>query len=153
MTIEAEEQQTNLKAAAAALVEMTNRLRRTQAEVQRLGFIARGFVEKDISGSTGRSLAAWATAAEALAAALNSAVSDPTRFGAAQTLVAAERPRLATLRAYLERAPEKVGKVPGAVLKPAQRAEFLNEMSEQVTAVKSLEQYLARLAAGSANAG
>ncbi len=78
---------------------------------------------------------------------------DPTRLGAALALAAAERPRLAALRAYLERAPEKVGKVPGAVLKPAQRAEFLNEMSEQVAAIKSLEQYLARLAAGPTSAG
>ena len=151
--IEDEEQQANLEAAAAALHEMTGRLRRIQEEVRQLGFIARGFVEKDVSGSTGRSLADWAKAADALGAALGSAISDPSRLGSAQALVAAERPRLATLRAYLQRAPEKVGKVPGAVLKPPQRAKFLNEMSEQAAAVQSLEQRLARLAAGSASAG
>jgi hypothetical protein len=153
MAVEDEEQQSNLRAAADSLRVMTNRLRRIQSEVQRLGFFARSFVEKDISGSTGRSLAAWSTAAEVLATALASAVSDPARLGAALSLVAAERPRLATLRAYLERAPEKVGKVPGAVLKPSQRAEVLSEMDGQVAAIKALEQYLARLAAGPANAG
>jgi hypothetical protein len=153
MAVEDEEQQSNLRAAADSLRIMTDRLRRIQSEVQRLGFFARSFVEKDISSSTGRSLAAWGTAAEALATALASALSDPARLVAALSLVAAERPRLATLRAYLERAPEKVVKVPGAVLKPSQRAEVLSEMDGQVAAIKALEQYLARLTAGPTNAG
>ncbi|MGH2387911.1 MAG: hypothetical protein ACRDIE_06860 [Chloroflexota bacterium] len=153
MAIDDDRQRANLEAAAAAVREMTGRLRKTQAQVQRLGFIARGFVEKDVSGSTGRSLADWAKAGDALGAALAAAPADPQSQARAGALLAAERPRLATLRAYLERAPEKVSKVPGAVLKPAQRAEFLQEMSEQVAAVQSLEQHLARIAASLPAAG
>jgi hypothetical protein len=153
MAIEDNRQRADLEATAVEVRELTNRLRMVQGEVRKLGFIARAFVERDISGSTGRSLADWANAADALGTVLAAAASDPQRRAAAGALVAAERPRLATLRAYLERAPEKVNKVPGAVLKPAQRTQFLNEMSDQVAAVQSLEQRLARVAASLPNAG
>ncbi len=152
MAIEDNRQRADLEATAAEVRELTNRLRMVQGEVRKLGFIARAFVERDISSSTGRSLADWANAADALGKVLAAAASDPQRQAAAGALVAAERPRLATLRAYLERAPEKVNKVPGAVLKPAQRIQFLNEMSDQVAAVQSLEQHLARVAASLPNA-
>ena len=147
MAIEDDQQRASLEAAVAAVRELTSRLRQVQGEVQRLGFIARAFVERDISSSTGRSLADWTKAADALGSALAAAPADPQSRARAAALVAAERPRLATLRAYLERAPEKVNKVPGAVIKPTQRAQFLKEMSEQVAAVQSLEQHLARVAA------
>lgn len=135
-----------LDATAGSVREMTGRLKYIQTEVQGLGFIARTFVEKDFSSSTGRGLADWARAAEALAVALEAARDNPqARPRAAQT-IGAERPRLATLRAYLERAPQKVTMIPGGMLKPAQRADFLREVADQVRAVQEIERQLALLA-------
>ena len=145
--------QANLESTLTSVRSLTERLKQTQARVQSLGFIARGFVEKDISGSTGRSLPEWAKAAESLSAMLAAAGNDAQARARAAQAIAAERPRLAALRAYLERAPEKVGKVPGAVLKPAQRADFLREVGDQARAIESLEQQLAELAEALASAG
>ena len=122
------------------------------SKVLNLGFIARTFVEKDFSGSTGRGLADWAKAGDSLAGVLDTASRDPQSYARASQLIASERPRLASLRAFLERAPEKVGKVPGAVLKPAQRADLLREVGDQARALQALEQDLARLAEGLASA-
>jgi len=153
MGLDAEALRAALETTAGSVRVMTANLKRTQAEVQNLGFIARTFVEKDFSGSTGRGLADWAKAADTLAGVLDSASRDPQTYGRAAQAIAAERPRLASLRAYLERAPEKVNKVPGAVLKPAQRADFLREVGDQARALSALEQDLARLAEGLASAG
>lgn len=153
MALDAEALRAALETTAGSVRVMTANLKRTQAEVQNLGFIARTFVEKDFSGSTGRGLAEWAKAADTLAGVLDAASRDPHAHGRAAQAIAAERPRLASLRAYLERAPEKVSKVPGAVLKPAQRADFLREVSDQASALAALEQDLARLAEGLASAG
>lgn len=153
MGLDAEALPAALETTAGSVRVMTAHLKRTQAEVQNLGFIARTFVEKDFSGSTGRGLADWVKAAETLAGVLESASRDPQAYRRASQAIAAERPRLASLRAYLERAPEKVNKVPGAMLKPAQRADFLREVSDQASALAALEQNLARLAESLASAG
>ncbi|HVA91405.1 MAG TPA: hypothetical protein VNL71_16360 [Chloroflexota bacterium] len=153
MGYDTEALRSTLESTAQAVRAMTVRLKRTQAEVQGLGFIARSFVEKDISGSTGRSLADWAKAADTLASVLDAASRDGQAQGRATQAITAERPRLAALRAYLERAPQKVNMVPGGMLKPAQRADFLREVGDQARAIQALEQDLARLAEGLASVG
>ncbi len=153
MRQDAEALRSAMEITAQAVRAMSIRLKRIQGEVQALGFIARSFVEKDISSSTGRSLADWARAADTLASVLDTASRDEQAQGRATQAIAAERPRLAALRAYLERAPQKVGLVPGAVLKPAQRADFLREVGDRTRAIKALEQDLARLAESLASAG
>jgi hypothetical protein len=153
MGLDAEALHAALETTAGAMRVMTTRLNSTQAEVRNLGFIARTFVEKDFAGSTGRGLADWAKAADALAGVLEAASRDPHTYGRAAQAIAAERPRLVSLRTYLERAPEKVSKVPGAVLKPAQRADFLREVGDQARALQALELDLARLAEALPSAG
>ncbi|MDB5057587.1 MAG: hypothetical protein JWO59_1059, partial [Chloroflexi bacterium] len=116
---------------------MERQLRTTQAEVSGLGFFARGFVEKDIKGNTGRSFGDWITATERLRAALSAA--QQGKPAEALRIIADELPRIASLRQYLQRAPQKINIVPAAVLKPQQRADFLQHVSAQEQSLQTLE--------------
>lgn len=122
------------------LQRMEAQLRATQADVQGLPFLARGFVERDISGATGRSLADWAAATNRMYQTL-APLARGTGMGdaGAASLIQAELPRLVALRAYLQKAPEKVNMVPAAILKPQQRAEFLGHVGRQVTELQALD--------------
>src|ERR1035437_7076452 len=46
----------------AALTDLEGRLHLVQARVSGLGFFARGFVEKDVTGATGRTFSDWISA-------------------------------------------------------------------------------------------
>jgi hypothetical protein len=126
---------------------MEQQLRLTQKEVQGLGFLARGFVQRDISSNTGRGYDEWIAAAGRLHATLTRILSGlPAVSSSADSkTIAEELRRLGTLRAYLEDAPKKVQMVPGAVLKPQQRGEFLGMVAQQVEALKGLEANLAAI--------
>jgi hypothetical protein len=144
----------SLGEAAASLQQMAAQLKTIQAEVQGLGFFARGFVEKDISGATGRSLGEWVAAATALKAAIAAATNlDPQAIARARQTLTAELPRIAALRGYLQRAPQKVNAVPAAVLKPQRRAEFLDRVEQEQQELQALEGQLSALAEALASAG
>jgi hypothetical protein len=131
-------------ATVAALRRMEGDLETTKREVQSLGFIARSFVERDISSATGRNFGEWLSAAVSLRNSLQrlSGTADGASIDAARGAIAAELPRLRTLRAYLQSAPQKAAKVPGAVLKPQQRTEMLNILQEQTRGLVALESQL-----------
>jgi hypothetical protein len=119
---------------------MESQLRTTQADIQGLPFLARGFVERDIKSSTGRSLAEWAATSSRLYQALAPLASGSNEgAGAAATLIRSELPRLATLRTYLQKAPDKINMVPAAMVKPQQRAEFLENVQREVEELQVLE--------------
>src|SRR5579862_51088 len=89
------------------LQRMEAQLRSTHADVQGLPFLARGFVEGDIKKSTGRGLGDWAIASNRLHQALLPLASAPgADTTQAASLIAAELPRLASLREYLRKAPQ-----------------------------------------------
>jgi hypothetical protein len=128
------------------LQHMEGQLRATQADVQGLPFLARGFVERDINKSTGRSLGEWAAASNRMYQALAPVASGADAASAA-SLIAAELPKLAGLRTYLQQAPEKVNMVPAAMLKPQQRTQFLGHVQQQVAELQVLENELRAIAA------
>ena len=138
--------------AVATLEAMERELKDTQTQVQGLGFFARGFVERDISGATGRGFPEWIAATAQIRQAIAPLAAGSPAPAARQTL-ADELPRLARLRAYLQKAPEKVNMVPAGVLKPAQRSQFLAAVAEQTTQLGLLEAALAAIAADLAAAG
>ena len=142
---------THVQESVAALADMEQQLEATQAEVTGLGFFARGFVEKDISGATGRGFGDWIKAAGRLRAALCT-IQTASRAESART-IADELPRIAQLRTYLQSAPEKINKVPAAVLKPQQRSEILQHVSKQEAGLGSLETKLQAIAAILTRAG
>ena len=135
-----------VRQAVATLEAMERELRSTQAQVQGLGFFARGFVERDISGATGRGFPEWIAATGRVRQALAPLGAGAPAPAARQTL-AEELPRLARLRAYLQKAPDKVNMVPAGVLKPAQRSQFLAAVAEQTTQLQRLEAELAAISA------
>jgi hypothetical protein len=140
--------QESARSALQTLTALEQQLQATQQRVKGLGFIARGFVERDINSATGRGFGEWIAAAGRLKSSLvplASGPSGPAVTTARQTLTD-EQPRLAVLRGYLERAPEKMNAVPAAVLKPQQRAEVLEQVSQQVKALQTLEQQLSGIA-------
>lgn len=134
------------------LQAMEAQLRATQADVQGLPFLARGFVERDIKGSTGRTFADWIAAAVRVRQTLES-VANGTGGAAAGTAIGAELPQMAVLRGYLQKAPEKVNAVPAAMLKPPQRAHFVGRVQAQVADLQSLEVDLGRIVAALGSAG
>ena len=141
--------QPHVAAATATIAKMEQQLRETQADLQKLPFFARAFVERDISSSTGRSFADWLPAAARLRGALEPLAGDPapTQADAARRAIQDELPRLAKMRAYMTRVPEKINMVPGGMLKPQQRQGFLAHVEQQVLAVQTLEGELAAIAA------
>lgn len=138
--------------AVATLEAMERELKDTHAQVQGLGFFARGFVERDISGATGRGFPEWIAATAHIRQALAPIAAGKPAPAARQTL-ADELPRLARLRAYLQKAPDKVNMVPAGVLKPAQRSQFLAAVAEQTAQLGLLEAELAAIAADLAAVG
>jgi|GEM_PF-1963805 len=138
--------------AVTTLEAMERELKDTQAQVQGLGFFARGFVERDISGATGRGFPEWIAATAQIRQALTPLAASKPAPAARQTL-ADELPRLAKLRAYLQKAPDKVNMVPAGVLKPAQRSQFLAAVAEQTAQLGLLEAELASITADLAAAG
>lgn len=148
-----QDQPTTIQARAAAatttIAAMEQQLRETQADLQKLPFFARAFVERDMSSSTGRSFADWLSGAARLRGALAPLAGDPaaTQADAARRAIQDELPRLATLRAYMTKAPEKVNMVPGGMLKPQQRQDFLAHVQQQAQAIQTLEGELAAIGA------
>ncbi len=135
----------NLQNAITALADMESQLQTIQSKVAGLGFFARGFVEKDIKGATGRSFAEWIKAAERVRQILARAGNgDQTE---AMRAIGDELPRVAVLRAYLQNAPKKLNMVPAAVLKPQQRAVLLSQVSLEDASLQSLETLLRDISA------
>jgi hypothetical protein len=128
----------------AALTDLEGRLHLVQARVSGLGFFARGFVEKDVSGATGRTFGDWVSACERLRGKLASA--RVPSMGEARALILEELPRVAVFRQYLLRAPQKITMVPTAVLKPQQRGELLDQVERQGESLQRLEALLQRVA-------
>ncbi len=133
-----------IQEATTALARMEQQLRSTQAQVAGLGFFARGFVEKDIHGATGRSFGDWITAASRLRAVLSAIPAGPPAD--TKRAIEAELTRVAVLRQYLQRAPQKINMVPAAVLKPQQRADFLKNVASQDQSLQALETQLQAIA-------
>jgi hypothetical protein len=144
MTQSADQLAAQIQETVNALSEMEHQLRATQSEVSGLGFFARGFVEKDISSNTGRSFGDWISATTRLRTTLSAA--QQGQQADARRAIQDELPRIASLRQYLQRAPQKINMVPAAVLKPQQRAEFLRHVSEQEQNLQSLETKLQAIA-------
>ena len=136
-----------IEATAQKVQAMEGQLRSIQADVHKLPFLARGFVERDISSSTGRSLGEWAAASQRMHQALSNVVQTGAGgLGGLKSAIATELPKLGVLRAYLAKAPDKVGAVPAAVLKPQQRGRFLELVQAQVTQIVALEGDLGAIA-------
>jgi hypothetical protein len=137
--------QEQARTAMQTLTSMEQQLRETHQQVQGLGFIGRGFVERDISSATGRGFGEWIAAAVRLRECLNPVASGSGGATSARQILTDELPRLAALRGYLEKAPQKLNAVPGAVLKPQQRGEVLAQVGQQVQALQTLEGQLAAI--------
>jgi hypothetical protein len=127
------------------LQRLESQLRATQADIKGLPFLARGFVERDISSSTGRNLAEWIATSNRITQAL-APLADGAPAGSAGQVIQSELPRLEALRAYLQKAPEKAKMVPSAMLKPQQRTEFLEQLARQLEELQALEDDLRRVA-------
>lgn len=155
MAVDWSEVGNQVAATVAALKRMEGNLELTMREVQQLGFIARSFVERDISSATGRNFGEWRTAAAALRASLEQVqgAGSTTAVAPARRAIATELPRLRVLRTYLQQAPQKAAKVPGAVLKPQQRTEFLRIVQEQASGLDALESQLVSIDAALSQAG
>ena len=138
--------QARARQAVATLEAMERELNDTHAQVQGLGFFARGFVERDISGATGRGFLEWIAATARVRQAIAPLAAGSQAPAARQTL-ADELPRLAKLRAYLQKAPDKVNMVPAGMLKPAQRSQFLVAVAEQSAQLGLLETALTAISA------
>ena len=140
--------QARASAATATIAAMEQQLQETQADLRKLPFFARAFVERDFSSSTGRSFADWLSAAARLRGALTPLTTGPAPAGAdpARRAIQDELPQLAKLRAYMTKAPEKVNMVPGGMLKPQQRQSFLEHVEQQARAIQTLEGELAEIA-------
>lgn len=127
---------------------LEDQLRKIQAEIKGLPFLARGFVERDISSSSGRNLTEWTVASQKMQQALSRAAQGVDADGRSlAATIAVELPKLASLRNYLSSAPQKVDKVPAAVLRPQQRAQFLEQVQQQVAQIRGLESALGAVAA------
>jgi hypothetical protein len=144
MSASANALEVRIQETVAALGEMEQRLRTTQAQVAGLGFFARGFVEKDIRGATGRSFGDWIAATSRLRSVLSSISNAPHRE--AKRAIEDELSKVAVLREYLQRAPQKINMVPAAVLKPQQRTEFLQSVASQEQSLHALATNLKAIA-------
>jgi len=146
----ADELEALIRESQTALSEMEQQLRKTQAAVSGLGFFARGFVEKDISSATGRGFDNWIDAI----VRLRDALLDAPAFSPQHLKVLTdELPQVGVLRNYVQSAPQKMGKVPAAVLKPQQRAEFVQRVADQEAELRVLEAKLRSIASAVSQPG
>lgn len=137
-----------LEAVAQQLETLETQLRSLLGDVQKLPFLARGFVERDLSSSTGRSLPEWAAACRTMRQSLLQTIqAGSERHAVAAREIDAELPRLAGLRTYLAGAPKKIKMVPAAFLKPQQQAAVLEQVARQVVELEALETQLRTIAA------
>lgn len=145
MADQSAEIQQHAQQALQTLDTMEQRLRQTQQDVQKLPFLARGFVERELKSATGRSFNDWLAGSTQLRRALSPLLSAGAAAVSARTAIEDELPRLASLRTFLQKVPERANSVPAAILKPAQRAEFVGRVQEQTAGLGQLDSELRAL--------
>jgi uncharacterized protein YoxC len=146
-TMDADLQQ-RLDGVAQQLQDLESQLRSLVGEVQKLPFLAKAFVERDVSSATGRSLVEWAAACRKMQQSLLQAgTGEAVGRTAAVQEIDAELPRLAGLRTYLANAPQKMKMVPAALFKPQQQAAVLEQVNQQVAQLDTLETQLRNIGA------
>jgi hypothetical protein len=133
------------------LAQIEAALREVQDKLATAPVFVRTFASSEVSRGTGRDIAAWTQAVVGLMAALRDAQAAVVRTRAAGAAgeadravmrqvgarVAAEQPRLEALVGFMQKAPDKITRVPAALFPPAQRDEVLGAIARQVAAVQS----------------
>jgi hypothetical protein len=122
-----------------------------QGEMGKLPFFVRGFIGSEVSRGTGQDIPAWSATLTTLIAGIREAqasidrvraagsVDDASRSVLLQTSerVATEQVRLAALADFMAKAPAKIGMAPAAMLPADRRAELLQTVDRQTTALRN----------------
>ena len=150
---------------SAAVLENLAQIEATLRDVQeKLGaapFVVRTFASAEVSRGTGQDLAAWTRAVAELMAQVRDAQAAVVRArgaGAAGeadravmrqvgTRVAAEQPRLEALVDFMQKAPDKIKRMPAVLFPADQRDEVLGAIAGQVAAMQSALASMPELAA------
>ena len=132
------------------LAQIEAALRDVQEKLATAPFVVRTFASSEVSRGTGQDIAAWTQAVVGLMAQVRDAQAAVVRArgaGAAGeadravmrqvgTRVAAEQPRLEALVGFLQKAPDKITRVPAVLFPAEQRDEVLGAIARQVAAMQ-----------------
>jgi hypothetical protein len=133
------------------LAQIEATLRDVQERLATAPVFVRTFASSEVSRSTGQDIAAWTQAVVGLMATLRDAQAAVARARAAGAAteddravmrqvgarVAAEQPRLEALVGFMQKAPDKITRVPTVLFPAAQRDEVLGAIARQVAAMQS----------------
>jgi hypothetical protein len=125
-------------------------LRDVQDKLATAPFFVRAFASSEVSRGTGQDIPAWTQAVVGLMAAIRDAQVALMRARAAGAAgapdravmrqvgerVAAEQPRLQALVDFMQKAPDKIKRVPAALFPADQRDEVLGAIARQVAAMQ-----------------
>jgi hypothetical protein len=132
------------------LAQIEATLRDVQAKLAAAPFVVRAFASAEVSRGTGQDIPAWTQAVAELMAQVRDAQAAVVRARAAGVAgeadravmrqvgarVAAEQPRLEALVGFLQKAPDKIKKVPAVLFPADQRHEVLGALARQVAAMQ-----------------
>jgi hypothetical protein len=133
------------------LAQIEATLRDVQEKLATAPFFVRAFASSEVSRGTGQDIPAWTQALAGLMAAIRDAQAAVVRTRAAGAAdeadraimrqvgarVAAEQPRLEALVGFMQKAPDKIKKVPAVLFPADQRDEVLGAITRQVAAMQS----------------
>jgi hypothetical protein len=133
------------------LAQIEATLRDVQEKLATAPFVVRTFASAEVSRGTGQDIPAWTRAVAELMAQVRDAQAAVVRArdaGAAAEAdravmrqvgarVAAEQPRLQALVGFMQKAPDKIKKVPAVLFPADQRDEVLRAIAGQVVAMQS----------------
>jgi hypothetical protein len=132
------------------LVQIEAALRDVQEKLATAPIFVRTFASSEVSRGTGQNIAAWTQAVVGLMAQVRDAQAAVVRARAAGAAgeadralmrqvgarVAAEQPRLDALVGFMQKAPDKITRVPAVLFPTAQRDEVLGAIARQVAAMQ-----------------
>jgi hypothetical protein len=132
------------------LAQIEAALRDVQEKLAAAPFFVRAFASAEVSRGTGQDIAAWTQALVGLMATLRDAQAAVVRARAAGAAgeadralmrqvgarVAAEQLRLEALVGFMQKAPDRITRVPAVLFPAEQRAEVLGAIARQVAAMQ-----------------
>ena len=132
------------------LAQIEATLRDVQEKLATAPFVVRAFASAEVSRGTGQDIPAWTQAVAGLMAQVRDAQAAVVRARAAGaagaadravmrqvgTRVAAEQPRLEALVGFMQKAPDKIKRVPAVFFPADQRDEVLGAIAGQVAAMQ-----------------
>jgi hypothetical protein len=133
------------------LAQIEATLRDVQEKLATAPIFVRAFASSEVSRGTGQDIPAWTQLVVGLMAALRDAQAAVVRVRAAGVAgeadrallrqvgarVAAEQPRLEALVGFMQKAPDKITRVPALLFPAEQRDEVLGAIARQVAAMQS----------------